>query len=54
MKGDDIKIWLIQNKTTQKQLAESFGLTRRTLSTYCNGIAPKWFKFALNGLKKND
>ena len=50
MNGKNIKVWLVSHDTTQKQLADTLGLSAKTMNTYCNGVAPKWMQYALIGL----
>ena len=54
MNSHDLKVWLVTNKMTQKQLAEVLGLSTNTISNYCTNKPPKWLKFALNGIELNN
>ena len=49
---EQFKIWLIQNKHTQKSLAETLGINAHTITRYVNNERfPKIFCLALNGLE---
>ncbi len=46
------RVWMINNHHNQTTIANAFGLTQVTISTYCtNNRFPAWFEFALKGLE---
>lgn len=52
MTNHQFAIWLATWRYTQRQVADEFGITEQTLSTYKrNENYPKWFLLALRGLE---
>lgn len=52
MTNHHFAIWLATWQYTQRQVADEFGITEQTLSTYKrNENYPKWFVLALRGLE---
>ena len=52
MTNHQFAIWLATWQYTQRQVADEFGITEQTLSTYKrNENYPKWFVLALRGLE---
>ena len=50
MTAHDLKIWLVTNSYTQKQLASALRVTDKTVNTWANGAPPNWLQYALDGL----
>jgi hypothetical protein len=52
MTNHQFDIWLATWQYTQRKVADEFGKTEQTLSTYRrNNNYPKWFALALRGLE---